>query len=79
MKTHPEGVGDCPAVFPIPSESGHDYLCTRDEGHDGSHMASTSVEVVAVWDSELAWCTHRHQGELWFRREGRALWFEVPQ
>lgn len=75
MKTHPEGVGDCPAVFPIPSESGHDYLCTRDAGHDGSHMANAFIEVVAIWDNELAWRADDAQG-CWVQRKGRE-WVEA--
>lgn len=76
MKTHPHNLSDCPAVFPIPSDLGINYLCTRNEGHDGSHMASTGAEVVAIWDADLAWCTHHNEGELWFQRKGRE-WVEV--
>lgn len=77
MKTHPHNRSDCPAVFPIPSDAIFDYLCTRDEGHDGSHMASAGAEVVAIWDAELAWCTHYNENEFWFRRTGRS-WNEIP-
>lgn len=42
MKAHPEAaLGDCPARF-------DNYVCTRDAGHDGSHMANAFVEVVAI-------------------------------
>lgn len=38
MKTHPEAaLGDCPARF-------DNYVCTRDAGHDGSHMATRSLK-----------------------------------
>lgn len=76
MKTHPHGEWDCPAVFPVPSDLGHDFVCTRDVGHDGSHMASTGARVVAIWDSELAWCSHPDEEELWFGNTGRE-WVEV--
>lgn len=71
MKTHPAGVGDCPAVFLA-------YLCTRDDGHDGSHMAAGIGEVLAVWDTELAWCDDDHEGGLWFGNTGRE-WVEVAE
>ncbi|SIH92200.1 Uncharacterised protein [Mycobacteroides abscessus subsp. abscessus] len=70
VKTHPvPEQGDCPAVFLI-------YFCTRDEGHDGSHMASMGAEVAAIWDAELAWCDDDHEGGLWFGNTGRE-WVEV--
>ncbi|CPW40616.1 hypothetical protein [Mycobacteroides abscessus] len=71
MKTHPVGVGDCPAVFGA-------FFCTRDDGHDGSHMAAGIGEVLAVWDSELAWCNGDREGGLWFGNTGRE-WVEVAE
>lgn len=77
MKTHPHNRSDCPAIFPVPSGSGVDYECTRDYLHSGSHMASTGSSVVAIWDGELAWCTHT-EGEFWFGNTGRE-WAEVAE
>ncbi|MDO3058506.1 MULTISPECIES: hypothetical protein [Mycobacteriaceae] len=76
MKTHPHNRSDCPAAFPIRDE--HDYECTRDYLHSGSHMASTGSHVVAIWDGELAWCTSEHEGEKWFGNTGRE-WVEVAE
>ncbi|AMU62786.1 hypothetical protein P5V63_21830 [Mycobacteroides abscessus subsp. abscessus] len=69
MKAHPEAaLGDCPARF-------DNYVCTRDAGHDGSHMANAFVEVVAIWDNELAWRADDAQG-CWAQRKGRE-WVEA--
>lgn len=76
MKTHPAGVGDCPAAFPVPRESGR-FLCTRDEGHDGSHMASAGSFIAAVWDAHLAWRIDMTSGQAWWERTGRE-WVEAP-
>lgn len=72
IKAHPEtGEGDCPAKSPTPFGTvGHPYLCTRDAGHDGSHMANGLADVLAVWDAELAWLADCPEG-LWVKRDGR--------
>ncbi|AQT25737.1 hypothetical protein EniyanLRS_63 [Mycobacterium phage EniyanLRS] len=33
----------------------HDYVCCRQDGHEGSHIATTFDRVIAIWDEELAW------------------------
>ncbi|MBN7512267.1 MULTISPECIES: hypothetical protein [Mycobacteroides] len=78
MKMHPGDLGDCPAIFPILGDTGCDFLCTREDGHDGSHMAAGIAEVLAIWDAELAWCEHRNGGEKWFGNTGRE-WVEVAE
>lgn len=74
MQSHPSGAADCPAVLKLPAGPGASHLlCTRDEGHDGSHIADGLDSVVAIWDSQLAW---ERDGDLWWRRVGRE-WVEV--
>lgn len=44
---HPEGLGNCEATAPT------GYICTRNSGHPGSHMANGTEGVVGIWDAEF--------------------------